>query len=408
LDDLSEKKHLQESAARLRTLNRLNRFVSSTLDYEHVLEAIARAAADIMETPCVSFWSVDPATRTTRIAAWSDPMFGRDFPTRPRVLGEGAIGRIVATVQPLHIPDVYAAGSLVTSRDWWQRVQLTSFYGLPVLVDGEVHAVLCLNGRAPFAFGVDDQELLESFVAQAAIAIRNARLFAQSEERRRAAETAEARYRTLFDHNLTGILRTAPDGRILECNEALARVLGYSRREELMAINVKDLYVDIAERAPIAEARRDGKRATNVKFRWRRADGGVVTLVGNVTAVDDPQHGPVLDGILVDVSDRERLDGAEREAEALRAVARLAHAAAHEINNPLAVVTGHLAMLERRYAKDPDAAARVEKAQAACKRIAEKVAQLGKITRLELQTPSPDLPPILDLEKSSERDPLSP
>jgi PAS domain S-box-containing protein len=402
VDDLTEKKHLQESAARLRTLNRLSRVVSSTLDEERVLEAIARAAADIMETPCVSFWSVDQATRTTRIATWSDPSFGRDFPTRPRSLADGAIGRIVATGRPLHVPDVFAPDSLVTSRDWWERERLTSFYGVPVTVDGEIVAVLCLNGRAPFAFGPEDQELLESFVAQAASAIHNARLFAESEARRRAAEAAEIRYLTLFEHNLTGTLRTTLDGRILECNDALARVLGYDTREALMAVNVRDLYVDLAERRPVAEAVRAGGRVTNAVFHWRKQGGGVVAMLGNVSVVRDPEHGSVLDGILVDITDRDRLQASEREAEALRAVARLANAASHEINNPLAVVMGHLTMLERRYASDAHVAPRIEKALSACKRISEKIAQLGKITRLELQQPSPDLPPILDLKRSSE------
>src|SRR6185503_6202000 len=57
-DDLTTTKRLQETAARLRTLGRLNRLVSSSLAYEEVLGAIARAAADIMATPSVSFWVV--------------------------------------------------------------------------------------------------------------------------------------------------------------------------------------------------------------------------------------------------------------------------------------------------------------------------------------------------------------
>lgn len=401
-DDLNERKQLQESAARLRALNRLNRFVSSTLDYEEVLGAIARAAADITAIPCVSFWTVDPATRTTRIAAWSDPALGKDFPTRPRPLGDGAIGRIVQTGQPVYVPDVFAPESPITSRDWWRRQQLHSFYGMPVSVDGEILAVLALNGRAPFVFGPEDHELLESFVAHAAIAIRNARLFTESEMRRRAAETAEARYRALFENTLAGILRTTADGRILECNEALVRVLGYASREALMARNVGELYVDPGERALVVNALSTRQRLTNVKLHWRRFDGGTVTLLANVAVLEDAEHGRVLDGILVDITDRDRLEAMEREAEALRAVARLANAAAHEINNPLAVIMGHTAILERRSAGDADTAARLEKTNAACMRISEIVARMGRITRLELSEPSPGLPPFLDLRRSSE------
>lgn len=401
-DDLGGKKHLQESAARLRTLNRLNRIVSSTLNYEEVLGAIARAAADIMATPCVSFWTVDPATKTTRIAAWSDPAFGRDFPTRPRALGDGAIGRIVGTGRPIHIPDVFAPDSLITSPDWWRREQFASFYGMPVVVDGEILAVLSLNGRAPFVFGADDQELLDSFVAQAAIAIRNARLFTQSEERRRTAETAETRYRTLFEHNLLGILCTRADGRIVECNDALVRLLGYGSRDALMACNVGDLYVDPAERQPIAAALKTRERVTNLVLHWRRLDGATVTLLANVAVLDDPQHGLILDGIVVDITDRDRLEAMEREAEALRAVARLANAASHEINNPLTVIVGSIELLQRRLSGDQSEAKWIDRAIEAAQRIREIIARMTRITRVEASGTFPGVPAMLDIRRSSD------
>ena len=107
-DDLDATKRLPETAARLRALGRLNRLVSSSLAYEEVLGAIARAAAGIMATPSVSLWVVDGESQTIRIEAWSDPEMGRDFPTRVRRFGEGAIGRIAAIGLPVHVPDVSA------------------------------------------------------------------------------------------------------------------------------------------------------------------------------------------------------------------------------------------------------------------------------------------------------------
>ena len=401
-DELSEKKQLQESAARLRTLNRLNRFVSSSLDGEAVLGAIAHAAADIMATPCISFWTVDPATKTTRIAAWSDPAMGRDFPTRPRPLGDGAIGRIVQTGRPLHVPDVFAPDSPITSREWWRRQQLRSFYGTPVSVDDVVLAVLALNGPAPFAFDAEELELLESFVAQAAVAIRNARLFAESEERRAAAETAEARYRALFEHNLAGILRTTAEGRVLECNDALVHLLGYERREQLMARNIRELYVDADERARVVASVRTRQRLSNMELHWRRLDGTIATLLANVAVLDDPKDGLILDGIVIDITDRDRLLAVEREAEALRAVTRLANAASHEINNPLAVVVGQLALIGNHSKGDEKIATRLEKARVACQRISEMITQMSRITKIELVEQSPGLPAILDLRRSSE------
>ena len=46
---------------------------------------------------------------------------------------------------------------------------------------------------------------------------------------------AEKRYRSLFERSLAGVIRTTLDGRILECNDACARIFGFASREELMA-----------------------------------------------------------------------------------------------------------------------------------------------------------------------------
>lgn len=399
-DDLTTTKRLQETAARLRTLGRLNRLVSSSLAYEEVLGAIARAAADIMATPVVSFWVVDSASQTVRIAAWSDPEMGKDFPARVRRFGEGAVGRIAATGQPLHVPDVLAPDALVTSRAWWEKHQFTSFYGMPVTVGETVVAVIALNGRAPFVLSDEDQELLASLIAQAAVAIRNAKLFAEAETRRVAAEAAEARYRELFDRNLAGILRTTADGRILECNDSLVRMLRYDSREALMQRTMADLYVEPGERVPVVDALQSRDRLTNAEFHWRRADDTVVTVLANVVVLDHPVEGAILDGIIIDITDRDRLEVVEREAETLRAVARLANAAAHEFNNPLAVITGHLTLLEQHFTTNAEITDRVTKARAACLRIAEMIAHMGRITRLEELQEAPGLPPILDLRRS--------
>jgi signal transduction histidine kinase len=82
-------------------------------------------------------------------------------------------------------------------------------------------------------------------------------------------------------------------------------------------------------------------------------------------------------------------------------VASLANAAAHEINNPLAVIAGHLAILEKRLTGSPEFGRRLEKMSKACRRISEMIEHRGRVTRLELYQLSPGLPPTLDLRRSS-------
>src|SRR5688572_13690165 len=161
---------------RLRTLAQLNRLVSSSLDIGRVLGELARAAATLMNATFVSFSVADEAAQVLEVGGFSDPVVGAELPFRRRRFDEGVAGWIATHRQPLDVPDVFN-DSRVSAPAFCRRHGLTSFYGLPIVLDGELLGVLSLTGREPFRFTADDHELLETFVVQASVAIRNARLY---------------------------------------------------------------------------------------------------------------------------------------------------------------------------------------------------------------------------------------
>ena len=179
---------LESRAARLSILSRLNQLISSSLDMDEVLAEIARAAATLMAAPLVTFWTVDAEAHILELRAHSDDRIGADAPAQRRRFGEGAVGWVAQQRQLLHIPNLYADERAI-GHDWAKNHGFSSFLGVPVMLDNTLLAVLTLNDRQPFQLSADSQTLLDSLVAQAAVALRNARLFAESEERRRAAET---------------------------------------------------------------------------------------------------------------------------------------------------------------------------------------------------------------------------
>ena len=94
-----------------------------------------------------------------------------------------------------------------------------------------------------------------------------------------------------------------------------------------------------------------------------------------------------------------RIRRAETESASLRAVTQLANAAAHEINNPLSVITGQLHFL----ARDPQVpSSRVVAIEEAALRIREIVLQMLHLTRVEVVKQHRDLPEMLDLYRSSD------
>jgi len=98
---------------------------------------------------------------------------------------------------------------------------------------------------------------------------RSTGLEAALAERRRAEESLRA----LFDRNLAGMFRSRRDGRVLECNAAFVRLLGYRSREEVLACNAKEFYLDAKDRERLLRLLRPGAVVTNEELQLRRADG---------------------------------------------------------------------------------------------------------------------------------------
>ena len=186
----------QDRIQRLHTVTRLNRVVSSSLDLNHVLHEITVAAAQLAVTAAACFWVASQDTRTLRRVAFSDETMAADWPVPSLPFDGGVLGWVARHGRVVNVPDVFSDGRFV-ALDWWRSHGLKTFFGLPVMLDGVLLGILALNGREPFRFDADDERLLDAFVDQAAVAIRNASLFEAEGTARRAAEQALAEVKAL-------------------------------------------------------------------------------------------------------------------------------------------------------------------------------------------------------------------
>ena len=156
-------------------------------------------------------------------------------------------------------------------------------------------------------------------------------------------------------------------------------------------------------------AARVEERDHDLEYRVVTADGRIVWILDLVRVVRHPD-GRVrhLRGVMVDVTQGKRAELAQREggearrhAAALASVAALANAAAHEINNPLAIIIGNLELVARREDVPSVVAVRTDAMLAAGRRIAGIIGSMRRITRLENIPSRGGLPAMLDLERSS-------
>jgi len=115
---------------------------------------------------------------------------------------------------------------------------------------------------------------------------------------------AERRYRELFDNIQEGLFFCSPDGRFIEVNDALVRMLGYESREELLHSDPKQSVFPIADRhrEMFATLEREGMLRNREEV-LRQKSGTPVHVLINAFAVKDA-HGNVLQyrGLMLDVS----------------------------------------------------------------------------------------------------------
>ena len=205
---------------------------------------------------------------------------------------------------------------------------------------------------------------------------------------------SEQRYRTLFERNPRRDV-PEPRGRArVDCNEAFARMLGFERPADVLAANAAEFYAEPKEREQLLERVKTEGAAINAEMQFRRRDGQLIWVLVNVIRGSGPPRSD-FESTLIDITE-------QKAADELRSMARLANAAAHEINNPLTMVLGRLAMLREDPSLPAEARDRIGQIHAAAERIREIVVDMNHLTRVQLyEHAGRGLPEMLDIRKSA-------
>jgi PAS domain S-box-containing protein len=156
---------------------------------------------------------------------------------------------------------------------------------------------------------------------------------------------SEERYRLLFERNLAGVYRSTADGRILECNRAFARMLGYASAAEAMAHPEWWLHDHPGAHEEFWERLRKEGSIANHEGQARRKDGTPVWVIQNVSLLSDEDGEETLLGTVFDVTERRRLEEQLLQSQKMEAVGRLAGGIAHDFNNLLTAIAGYSDLL---------------------------------------------------------------
>ena len=206
-------------------------------------------------------------------------------------------------------------------------------------------------------------------------------------ERRAAASAllmSEERFRSAFDHAGIGMALVGLDGRWLQVNESLCRLLGWSR-EELLRKTFQDVTHPDDVGSDLSHVQRlvaGETRSYQMEKRYLDRAGRVIWGLLSVSLVRDADGRPgyfirqIQDVTALKESDadRDRLRGELHHSQKLEAIGRLAAGVAHDFNNMLTAIEGYSELLLAKL--DPHAPEHAHAAQ--IKRAAEQAATLPR------------------------------
>jgi signal transduction histidine kinase/DNA-binding response OmpR family regulator/HAMP domain-containing protein len=213
---------LTRTVEELRALGEVGRAVSSTLDLETVLTIIVSHAVQITGTDGGAIYEYEAATDTFHLRATHqmDAELIEALREHPPRLGEGTVGRAAALRQPVQIPDIdHDVSYGERLREMFGRLGYRARLAVPLVRDDQVVGALVVRRRAPGPFSTELADLLQTFAAQSVVAIHNARLFREIEDKSRQLEIA-SQHKSQFLANMSHELRT-PMNAIIGVGEML-------------------------------------------------------------------------------------------------------------------------------------------------------------------------------------------
>jgi signal transduction histidine kinase len=251
-------KGLRESVEELRALGEVTKAVNSTVDLETVLTTIVAKATQLSNTEAGAIYVFDDTKKEFRLRATyglAESIVSelRDSHIR---FGQTGISEAVERREPIQVADVL--DDPMITLDIIVRAGFRALLYVPLLGAEKIVGALVVRRKQPGAFPRKTIELLQTFAAQSVLAIQNARLFREIEEKSRQLEEA-SQHKSQFLANMSHELRT-PLNAILGYTELMAdgaygesseKMLGVLKRLEANGKHLLGLINDVLDLSKI-------------------------------------------------------------------------------------------------------------------------------------------------------------
>jgi signal transduction histidine kinase/putative methionine-R-sulfoxide reductase with GAF domain len=260
LNELRQRtEELGSSVSELLALGEISQAVNSTLDLEAVLSTIVAKAVQLSGTEAGAIYVFDPLQREFHLRATygMDQQLIEALTQRHIGLDDPNVAQALAQPEPFQVPDLRETASSAVNeiilRAGFRAVLVT-----PLMREQEIVGALVVRRRTPGEFPKNTVDLIKTFAAQSALAIQNARLFHEIEDKSRQLEEA-SQHKSQFLANMSHELRT-PLNAILGYTELMAdgaygepseKMLGILKRLEANGKHLLGLINDVLDLSKI-------------------------------------------------------------------------------------------------------------------------------------------------------------
>jgi two-component system cell cycle sensor histidine kinase/response regulator CckA len=374
--DISERKRAEKVQS---ALYRIAATTSSAEDIDEFYAAIHGIVGELMYAKNFYVALHDPMADIISFPYCVDEVDPAPEPMRP---GRSLTAYVLRTGEPLLAREEEFDELVRRGKVELVGSSSVAWLGVPLTRGVRAFGVLVVQSYDPrFRFDEADREVL-TFVSQH-IAVALERKNAQE-----AIRESEERYRLLFERNLAGVYRMTLAGRILECNDAMARIFGYPARRELLDRDIRTLFPATSGHAEFLEALLQFRNLTNYELCGQHRDGHPVWTLGNASLLADETAGEIIvEGTVTDITDRRILEDQLRQSQKLEAIGQLAGGVAHDFNNLLTSVLGYSDIALRQLAEGDPIRAEILEIRKAGERAANLTRQLLAFSRKQVFEP---------------------
>lgn len=198
-----------------------NRILASTLELDKLLKVVLEYAAKVVRAETGSLLLLDEKTNELVFDVALGEA-GKELKTIRLKVGEGIAGWVAKECKPQIVNDPYSDPRWSKKGDEKTGFKTRSILCVPMVHHGKLLGVVqAVNKMGADGFSEEDQLVLESFSAQAGVAIQNAQLFSSVREEKEKVET-------VFSQMAEGAIFADESGQVVLANPSACRLLGIS------------------------------------------------------------------------------------------------------------------------------------------------------------------------------------